>query len=707
VSERPRLGDVLVAHGSITRERLTEALARQRVEGERLGAVLLSDGDVGRRELFVALAESWGVPVVDLITDPPDSELIGTVEPEQMLRERWVPHRLEHAFVDGVDHPVLVVATADVPGERLEHQVSSVFPAYDVRVEATTDWDIDQAVLLGREEAMIEAAAEGLARENPDFSARNGWVPWHIATFLLVMAAFITSAVVAPKQTLIALLVAVNVMFFVGVAFKVVACASGMVQLRRIERADDPRRGRRLGAVPRIPDHELPRYTILVPAYREAYVVSKVIEHINALDYPRSKLQVLLLMEADDTETIVAAKAAKPPDYVRFVVVPAGGPQTKPKACNVGLALADGEFLVIYDAEDRPEPAQLREVVARFAEATDDVVCFQARLNYFNARENILTRMFTLEYSFWFDYMLPGLDAWHLPIPLGGTSNHFRTQALRDLGGWDPYNVTEDADLGIRASAVGLTVGITDSTTWEEACSEWRAWIRQRTRWIKGYMVTSLVHLRRPFRLARQVGIRGLVGLLGLIAGTPAMFLACPLVWASWLYFFLGGTINDFHLPGWLELAGLASFVLGNGLMILFTALAARRRHAYDLMPFSLLNPLYWLLHSFAAWRALAQLIVSPFHWEKTPHGIVHGAHRPKVERRIARFGSSAAAATPRGWPVESVPPLISWRARPTRLVDPTLVDPTAPRAPGAAHDDGGFSARSTAQSTPQRAENG
>ncbi len=669
IPTNPRLGDVLVARGAITRERLMEALAKQRTEGERLGQVLLSEGDVTRRELFVALAESWGVPVVDLINDPPDPELLELAGVDRMLRQRWVPHRTETRVINGQPHRVIVVATADIPDDALTAQVGEVFPDDDVRIEATTDWDIDQAVLLGCEQTVVEEAAEGLAQRTPDFSAQNGWVPWHIAAFVITMTALITATVLNAKATLVAVLIAVNVMFFIGVAFKIVACALGMAQLHKMEKADDPRRGRRLGSVPRIPDADLPRYTILVPAYKEAQVVSKVIEHINALDYPRSKLQVLLLMEADDVDTIQAAKAADPPDFVRFVVVPAGGPQTKPKACNVGLALADGEFLVIYDAEDRPEPAQLREVVARFAEADDDVVCFQARLNYFNARENVLTRMFTLEYSFWFDYMLPGLDAWHLPIPLGGTSNHFRTSALRDLGGWDPYNVTEDADLGIRAAAVGQTVGITDSTTWEEACSEWRAWIRQRTRWIKGYMVTALVHLRRPFQLFKQVGVRGFVGLIGLIAGTPAMFLACPLVWACWLYFFLGGTINDFHLPGWLKLAGLANFLIGNGLMIIFCALAARRRRAYDLMPFSLLNPFYWLLHSIAAWRALGQLVFSPFHWEKTPHGIVHGAHKPKIEERVA-VGVGLAAATPAasvdGWPTDSVPPPIRWQANPS-----------------------------------------
>ena len=268
------------------------------------------------------------------------------------------------------------------------------------------------------------------------------------------------------------------------------------------------------------------------------------------------------------------------------------------------------------------------------AEADDDVVCLQARLNYFNAEENILTRMFTLEYSFWFDYMLPGLDAWKLPIPLGGTSNHFRVDKLRELGGWDPYNVTEDADLGIRAAAVGMTVGITESTTWEEACSEWRAWIRQRTRWIKGYMTTTLVHTRDPRRLWRTTGARGLVGLGGLIGGTPAMFLACPIVWAFWLYTFLGGSIEGFRLPPWVQVATTLTLLVGNGSMILLNALAARRRRATHLVLYALLTPAYWTMHSVAAWRALWQLVRNPSHWEKTPHGIVHG---PEA------FGAAAA----------------------------------------------------------------
>jgi cellulose synthase/poly-beta-1,6-N-acetylglucosamine synthase-like glycosyltransferase len=622
-----RLGDVLLARGAITRDQLAATLERSRKTGARLGHMLQTQGDISRLDLYHALAQMWELPFVDLIVDPPDEGLLQQVGSETMLREHWVPHHVEpgRRTVAGSES-VCVVATAEEPSEEFAERVRVELDVDRVRFAVTTDWDIDQAVLLGCQDELIAEAAFGLAAQRPELSADTGWARWQWTAGIVALVALVISAALQPSWTLVTSLVAINVMFFVGVAFKIGASTVGVFHLAGMRRRHDPRRGEtNIAAVPRIPDADLPSFTILVPAYREANVVSKLIDHLGALDYPMSKLQILLLMEADDAETIAAAKQARPAESVRFVVVPPDGPQTKPKACNVGLALAEGEFLVIYDAEDRPEPGQLREVVSRFAETGDDVVCFQARLNYFNARENILTRMFTLEYSMWFDTMLPGLDAWRLPIPLGGTSNHFRVSSLRELGAWDPYNVTEDADLGIRAAAVGLKVGITESTTWEEACSEWRAWIRQRTRWIKGYMVTALVHTRRPRTLWRETGWRGYLGLIGLIAGTPAMFLACPLVWGFWLFTFLGGSIPGFHLPHWVQAATTANLIIGNGAMILLAAIAAMRRKAYDLMPFSLLNPAYWILHSIAAWRALGQLIVSPSHWEKTPHGIVHG----------------------------------------------------------------------------------
>lgn len=634
---RRRMGEILVDRGLLSPEVLEDRLEEHRRAGAPLGRILMAHGDVTRLQLWDALAEGWQLDSIDLIAVPPDPALLAGLDSTLLLDERWVPVRIERAD-DGTS--VAVVAVCDQPDEARAADVAGRLGVDRVRFVATTDWDVEQAILAAFSDQLVTRAAFELAEERPELSAADPIAVWQKVAGAALAASILVGAVLDWRACLLAVLLVLNVMFAVGVAFKIVTCLIGMARLRRLDHEAAPdgtavdRADVDAGPAPTtedrragydIPDDELPVFTILVPAYREANVVAEVVEHVSALDYPLAKLQLLLLLEADDEETILAAKAARPPDFVRLVVIPPGGPQTKPKACNIGLALADGEFLVIYDAEDRPEPGQLREVVAAFRDASPETVCVQARLNYFNSTTNILTRMFTLEYSFWFDYMLPGLDAMKLPIPLGGTSNHFRVDALRELGGWDPFNVTEDADLGVRASALGLTVGIIDSTTWEEACSEWRAWIRQRTRWIKGYMVTSLVQLRSPLQAWRNLGLRGMVGLIGLIAGTPALFLAAPVMWAFFLYTFLGGVVPQFALPAWTQTVTFFTLVIGNASMVVMTALAARRRRNTRLMGYALLNPAYWVLHSIAAWRALFQLVVSPAHWEKTPHGIQHG----------------------------------------------------------------------------------
>jgi cellulose synthase/poly-beta-1,6-N-acetylglucosamine synthase-like glycosyltransferase len=219
--------------------------------------------------------------------------------------------------------------------------------------------------------------------------------------------------------------------------------------------------------------------------------------------------------------------------------------------------------------------------------------------------------------------MLPGLDHLRLPIPLGGTSNHFRTSALRELGGWDPFNVTEDADLGIRASALGQTVGVIRSTTYEEANRAYGNFVRQRSRWIKGYMQTTLVHLRHPIELVRTVGMRQAVAFGLLIGGTPLSFLFTPplylllvvsLIWSP-------DAISE-YMPGWVLWAGLVNLLIGNTLMVYVSMMGAFRRRRYRLVPWALLNPVYWLLHALAAYKGLWQLIVKPHYWEKTDHGL-------------------------------------------------------------------------------------
>ncbi len=369
-------------------------------------------------------------------------------------------------------------------------------------------------------------------------------------------------------------------------------------------------------------DDELPVYSILVPLYREAETLPRLIAGLKGLDYPHDKLDVLLLLEENDKETLDAAQALEMPGFVRPVVVPHSNPKTKPKACNLGLAMARGKYLVIYDAEDRPEPDQLKKAVLGFQRCPPDIVCLQARLNYYNQRQNLLTRMFTIEYSTWFDLSLPGLDRVGAPIPLGGTSNHFDMARLRELLGWDPFNVTEDCDLGVRIAKRRLGTKIIDSTTWEEACSHAGFWVRQRSRWTKGYLQTYLVHCRHPVQLARHLGFTKSIAFHLMVGGTPLCLLINPIYWTMTLAWFLFRTEYIGQLfPFPIILWGLVCLFVGNFVFIYASALATYRRGYYDLVKHTLLIPVYWILMSLGAWKGFLQLITRPSYWEKTKHG--------------------------------------------------------------------------------------
>ncbi|MFW3171431.1 glycosyltransferase [Geodermatophilus sp. CPCC 206100] len=606
-----RLGDVLVEQGVLTEAQLFDALRQHERIAEPLGAVLLARGLVTRRQLYVALADVWGADMafVDPVEVDPD---LARLFPSAMLaREVWVPLQVER---DGDGELQVVVATAGRPSAHVAQEVVQRTGIRRVRQVVTTDWDVQRALRTVWRDELVHDAVRSLAERRPDESASKVFVWPQVALGITVAVGTIVCAALWFSTTMLVLVATVNVAVALAVGTKALISTVGTAY-ETVEQVTD-------AEVAALEDTDLPRYTILVPVYKEAGIVGLLMRNLAALDYPREKLEILLLLEEDDPETLTAALAAAPPDLVRIIVVPHSLPKTKPRACNVGLAFARGEFVVIYDAEDRPDPDQLKKSLIAFRKGGEDLVCVQAALNYFNARENLLTRMFTLEYSSWFDYTLAGLDKLRLPIPLGGTSNHFRTDLLRQLGGWDPYNVTEDADLGIRASARGHRVAVVNSTTYEEANMAVGNWIRQRSRWIKGYMQTVLVHTRHPVKLVRTVGLRQSAGFALLIGGTPLMFLATPWLYALFLVelVFPGALVPV--LPEWLTLVSAANLLLGNGVIIYLSLLAGFKRRSYGLVPFALLSPLYWLLHSIASYKAAWQLLTKPFYWEKTQHGL-------------------------------------------------------------------------------------
>ncbi|OGV82656.1 MAG: hypothetical protein A2340_06660 [Lentisphaerae bacterium RIFOXYB12_FULL_60_10] len=412
-----------------------------------------------------------------------------------------------------------------------------------------------------------------------------------------------------PRQLLVAVNVAVIVCYLLFAGYKLIL---QMVSVRARHTDQAP------GTMDR---NILPRYTVLVPLYHEASAAPGLVAHLKTMEYPMDRLRILLLVEADDDDTRTALDrlVLEPPFEV--ITVPVSMPRTKPKACNIGLDAADGDLLVIYDAEDRPEPDQLLKAAWKFQTSPGSVVCLQSALNFYNTDRNLLTRWFTIEYSGWFDQCLPGLFHLDAPIPLGGTSNHFRLAPLQALGGWDPYNVTEDCDLGIRLYICGYRTAMLDSTTWEEATFRPGPWIRQRSRWIKGYIQTYLVHLRQHGRLLRTMGPVRTLHFHFLFGATFFCLLVNPVYWLMTLLW-LTTTPAWLNLlfPAWLMVPALLSFLAGNAAFVLSSMLACLNRQTDRLVPVALLMPLYWILMSIGAWKGAIQLVTRPFYWEKTPH---------------------------------------------------------------------------------------
>ena len=466
----------------------------------------------------------------------------------------------------------------------------------------------------------LHEAVSGLLARSPELSAATGLPAWQkgfLASLALVTA---SGGLLAPEATLIALLALMTIPFLLVVALRVAA-------LWHLLGAGPGPAG---DTGPAHVDGPLPLYTVLLPLYREAAVVPHLLRALERLDYPRDRLEVILIVESVDGETQAALAEVPLPRHMRTLVVPDGRPRTKPRACQYALQFAHGEYVVVYDAEDVPEPDQLQRALAGLRSDPGRLGCLQAQLNIYNSNASWLTRQFTIEYTALFDAILPTLERLELPVPLGGTSNHFPRAALDAVGGWDPYNVTEDADLGIRLARAGWRVGVLRSTTWEEAPPTWAVWRGQRTRWLKGWMQTYLVHMRAPARLWRELGARRFLGLQVLMGGLILSAFVHP-----WFYVLVAADLWQGRLLGvpasWLGHSilwiGLVNMIAGYVSAIALGSVSAARRGRLSLATQAVFMPLYWLAISVAAYRALAQLVTAPHYWEKTEHfARIHGA---------------------------------------------------------------------------------
>jgi len=484
---------------------------------------------------------------------------------------------------------------------------------------------LPDAITDAERDFALERAINGLRDDDPVCSASvavMGWQRWVGWSLLL---AVIGLAIWRPMGTAVTLVGLSTFGYLLTMLDRVMIFREGLAS-RAIVITDDEARA--------IPYDELPPYTVLVPAYNEPEVVGDLIGAMAALEYPADKLQVLLLLEADDDVTIAAAKECAESDAITILLVPPADPRTKPKACNYGLYFATGDIVTIFDAEDLPEPLQLRRVVAAFRSLPDSVACVQAKLVYHNGHQNILTAWFTAEYRLWFGYLLPGMMRSSSPIPLGGTSNHLRRDVLDQIGAWDPYNVTEDADLGLRIAASGYHTAVIDSNTLEEANSDAINWIRQRSRWYKGYLQTWLVQIRRPVKLFRTIGFRSFLRFNLVLAGTPVIAVLNLVFWLITLIWFLGQpALVEAVFPWYIYFPALVALVLGNAATVYMNLIALREDDRSDLLLAALTVPVFWLMMSVAAAKGCYQLIRNPSYWEKTYHGLTQRPDEAQTEQ--------------------------------------------------------------------------
>ena len=627
LAERPheRLGQLLLRGRVIDEAELESALDRHMKDGVRLGEALVSAGAVTHDDVWRALAMQWGLELHDVRHAWVDRALANELDAREAISHGVLPIRAAGGTA--------VVAMPD-PRDEAAVQYAQESLGMPVRAVMSSPAAIHRIQQRVYRQQLVQLSSGLLHATTPEYSAHVTMTHRQKQAAWLLGALVVAGFVVLHQLFFVVLTGAIVTLYAAVVLFRTYVTVRG-TKSEELIKVD----GRELARL-----QGLPTYTILCPLYREAGVLPQLLKACSEIDYPGSKLDIKLLVEEDDAETLEVVRAAYIPPNFDVLVVPAEGPRTKPKACNYGLMFARGEYTVIYDAEDIPERDQLRKAIAVFRRSDANVGCVQAKLNYYNPRQNVITRWFALEYTSWFDFFLPGLVALRLPVPLGGSSNHFPTELLRRLGGWDPNNVTEDADLGMRLNRAGFQTALMDSTTLEEANSDFVNWMRQRSRWGKGYFVSWLVLVRHPIRLWKDVGWRGYISMNLMLGGTFGVALLNLLVWMLTLLWALAQfQIIGYWFPTGIYYIGMLELIFGNFYFMYMAIWCAYHRKQYDLTHAAMMVPAYWLMASLAMIKAAIQTATRPGFWEKTVHGLFEtGGLGAARSTRSAATGISA-----------------------------------------------------------------
>lgn len=599
-----RLGDHLVQSGILTEEKLLQALELQRHQDQRLGRILVAEASISGEDLAEALSRQTGLGRVDLINSPPDRHILHNVDPYLCLELGAIPWReVGSTRVIALSNPEntdRVIKAFAKSGFRLAFALAAPN-------------DVQQAIRALFSQTLRKDA---LTRCPADFSCRGWTRSPNRRRWRSVVAVALLATILAPLTVLQFLMAWIMLANSATTGLRLVALFARVKGGKTdLDAAPD---------TPQLGDYrKLPRVSILVPLLREEAVAGRLMQAMQAMDYPPALLDIKLVLEEDDMITRAAIARATLPVTIQAIMVPADTLKTKPRAMNYALPFCDGEIVGVYDAEDRPDTSQIRDVVRHLQNAPPDVACVQAYLDFYNTDRNWLSRCFTLEYAIWFRVILLGVQKLRIPIPLGGTSVFFRKSILEKIGAWDAHNVTEDADLGMRLARFGYRCEMIHSTTWEEAnCRPW-PWIKQRSRWLKGYAVTWATHMQRPVALYQDLGLRGFLGFQVLFLGALTSYLSIPLFWLIWTG--TAGLNLPFWqtLPHWVMWSFFASMITGQAVMLATALIAAKDsgRPRLFLWAFTLIA--YWPLGAIAAYRAIGEVFTRPSYWAKTEHGII------------------------------------------------------------------------------------
>ena len=602
---RPPLGKILVDQGVLDAGDLAKALAIRRRQAVRLGDILVSHGMITAEDLMAGLAQQYGAAPADLSHAPPDVRLVDRLGVATCLRAGVLPIRQ----LGGAT----LVATAR-PDEFERHRPMLTRRFGKVLMSLCSEVDLHAAILRLRGPELTRRAE---SRPSPAESCRSWDTRPMRRAAVSCLALAVLLALAAPVVLFAILMTWALATLLMVVSLRVVsAFAWAQAQRRAAAKARDDT------AAPQPAIARLPGVAIMVPLYRETDIAPRLIRRLGRLNYPKELLDVMLVVEAEDTQTLQALGSAELPRWMRVIPVPPGSIKTKPRALNYALDFARGSIVGIYDAEDAPEPDQIHRVVRRFHDRGADLACVQGILDYYNPATNWISRCFTIEYAAWFRVVLRGMERLGFALPLGGTTLFVRRDALERVGAWDAHNVTEDADLGIRLARHGYRTEIVATTTEEEPNCHVVPWIKQRSRWLKGFLICYAVLLRSPRTSLRDLGWWRFWGVNVVFMATVSQYLLAPVLWSFWLL--LLGIWHPFTdvVANEILLAMGVVFLLGEVANMSIALIAVwGRKHGFLRVWVPMLH-VYFPMGSVAAYKAVWELLWRPFYWDKTAHGI-------------------------------------------------------------------------------------